>query len=222
MKTLAVAAIAMFASSSVSVAQLRALQFDINNLGFQSFNGAGQASAFGGLTHTGRLDLFDVPALTELLAVSLRTGVGPYVVQPGFTGVLTDMSMSIILTAGDVTGGSLSFDVNGGPGGGGDRYSANIGLGGEVTTYVGGGFKIDGLSLAGRFSDANFAGVPIADFFAAQGGSFLPGDFLTFKIQPNATGAGNADTDIFVTNVPAPGSIACLGLAGLVCVRRRR
>jgi hypothetical protein len=224
MKTMAAAAVgvALLACSSLSVAQQRALQFDINNLGFQAFNSAGQSSAFGGLTHSGRLDLFEEVSLSELLSVSLRVGNGPYQIQPSFTGTLTNLAMSIVLTGGDVTGGSLTFDVNGGPGSGGDRYSATIGVGGEVTNYVGGGFKVEGLTFAGAFSDANFSGVPIADFFAAQGGAFLPGDFITFKIMPNASGAGNADTDIFVTNVPTPGSIACLGLAGLVCTRRRR
>jgi len=224
MKFLAAATVglAMLAGASMSVAQQRSLQFDINNLAFQAFNAGGQASPFGGVSHSGRLDLFDDAVLTELLSVSLRVGNNPYQVQNSFTGVLSDMAMSISLAGGSVTGGTLSFDINGGPGSGGDRYSATIGVGGAVSTYIGGGFKVEGLTFSGAFSDGDFSGVPIPDFFAAQGGTFLPGDFIAFKIMPNANGAGQADTDIFVTNVPTPGSIACLGLAGIACFGRRR
>lgn len=217
-----IAATAMCVFATAGLAQQRTLQFDINNLGFQAFNAGGQASAFGGLSHTGRLDLFESASISELLSVSVRVGTGPFQIQPSFSGTLTDMAMSILLSSGNVTGGTLSFDVNGGPGLGGDRYTASFSAAGNVTTYIGGGFKVEGLSFSGAFSDANFAGVPIADFFAAQGGTFLNGDFIAFKIQPNANGAGQADTDIFVTNVPSGGTIACLGLGGVLCAGRRR
>ncbi len=214
---------ALLVFASAGLAQQRTLQFDINNLSFQAFNSGGQASAFGGLTHTGRLDLFENTTLSELLSVSLRTGVSPFQVQPNYTGSLTDMAMSISLSSGQVTGGTLSFDVNGGPASGGDRYTANFSASGSISSYIGGGWKVEGLSFSGAFTDSDFAGVPIPDFTNSQGGgTFLTGSFIAFKIQPNAGGAGFADTDIFVTNVPTPGSIACLSLGGLLCFGRRR
>ncbi|MBX3377721.1 MAG: hypothetical protein KF678_12045 [Phycisphaeraceae bacterium] len=217
-----IAATALTVFVSAGHAQQRTLQFDVNNLAFQAFNAGGQASAFGGLTHTGRLDFFEDSILSELLSVSIRVGANPFQVQPSYSGTLTDFAMTINLVNGAVTGGNLSFDVNGGPGIGGDRYSASFSAAGVVSNYIGGGFKVEGLSFAGTFSDGDFAGVPIADFFAAQGGAFLPGDFIAFKIQPNASGAGFADTDIFVTNVPTPGAVLCAGLGGLLCLSRRR
>lgn len=212
------AALLVFASTGM--AQSRTLQFDVNNLGFQAFNQLGQSSAFGGLTHSGRLDLFEDLPLSELLSVSIRNGTGPFTVQP-FVGSLTNMAMSLLLTNGAVTGGSIVLDVNNGPGVG-DRYTASIGAAGIVTNYIGGGFKVEGLTLSGSFSDDNFGGVAIADFFATQGGTQNQGNFIGFKIQPDASGAGHADTDIFVTAIPGPGSMGCLAAAGLVAIRRRR
>ncbi len=212
------AALLVFASAGM--AQTRTLQFDVNNLGFQAFNGQGQSSAFGGLAHSGRLDLFEESPITELLSVSIRTGSGPFIMQP-FVGTLTNMAMSLTMTNGAVTGGSLILDVNGGPGPG-DRYSATLSAAGAVSTYIGGGFKVEGLTISGSFSDANFGGVAVADFFASQGGPQNQGSFIGFKIQPDASGAGHADTDIFVTTVPSPGSMACLAAAGIVAIRRRR
>lgn len=214
--------VGVLAFAGTAFAQQRSLQFDINNTSFQAYNAGGQAAPFGGLTHTGRLDFIETLSVTQLLSVSVRNGNDPYQIVPTFSGTLSDLAMSVNLSNGAVTGGSLSFDVNGGPPGGGDRYTATFSAAGNVTTFVGGGFKVEGLSFTGRFSDSNFAGVPIPDFFAAQTGAFLNGDFIAFRIEPNATGGGQADTDIFVTNVPSAGSFACLGLGGLLCLPRRR
>ena len=200
----------------------RTLQFDVNHLAFQAYDGQGVASPFAGTTHTGRLDLFEETSLSELLSLSIRNGVNPFIVQNSYTGTLTDMAMSISLSGGNVTGGTLTLDVNGGPSIGGERYTATFSAAGNVTTYVGGGFKLEGLSFGGNFNDANFSGVPIADFFAAQGGPFLSGDFIAFKVQPTGTGSGHADTDIRVTTVPTQGAVACFALAGLTCAKRRR
>lgn len=215
------AAAALLVFASAGMAQSRTLQFDVNNLAFQAYNAQGQSSAFGGVTHSGRLDLFDDLPLSELLSVSIRVGTLPFATQP-YSGSLTHMAMSIALSNGAVTGGSLTLEVNGGPGVG-DRYSALFGAAGTVTTYIGGGYKVEGLSFTGLFSDNDFAGIPVADFFASQGGTQNQGSFIAFKIQPNGTGAGHADTDIFVTSVvPSPGSMACLAAAGVVVLRRRR
>jgi hypothetical protein len=215
----AVTAALLFAQAGV--AQTRMIQFDVNNLAFQAQNAAGAPVPFGGVSHTGALVLSETLPTTQLVAISIRDGVGPFVEQGGAPWNLTDVSMTINLVNGMVTGGSFLLDINGGPAAG-DRYSAAIGAGGAVSPFVGGGFKIEGLTQNGLFSDAAFGPINIADFFAAQGTPpFLTGSFLNFKIQPTAGGSGFADVDAFVSNIPTPGSIACMAM-GLVIARRRR
>lgn len=219
MKSLvAAAAVAGLALSATSAsAQLRMLQMDVNNLGFQAMNGAGAPAPFGGLTHTGSLVLQETLPTSVLNDIAIQTGgIGNPFVPQAFTGSLGDVMITINLSNGSVTGGSMMVHS------GADMYMANIAPGGSVTTFVGGGFKVDALTSSGMFSGPSFSGVNIADFFAAQAGSGLPGSFLNFRIIPDAQGAGLSDIDIFVSNVPTPGSLALLGMGAAVAVRRRR
>lgn len=217
------AAAAVILCGQAVVAQERTAQFDVNNLTFQARNSLGAPGAFGGLSHTGSLVFTDVLPTTELVAVLMRVDNGPFIAQPGSPWALSDAAMTINLNNGMVTGGSLSIDIGGGPGGGGDRYSATINPGGMVSPFVGGGFVIEGLTSAGAFSDASFGPVGVADFFAAQGTPpFLNGSFLAFRIQPDPNGGGFADLDAFVSNIPAPGSLVLLGIGLVIGARRRR
>lgn len=220
-KLLAAAGILTMAFVPTAIAQERTLQLDVNNIAFQARNALGAPSAFGGLTHTGSLHMMYEAPHTELLAVLIKTGAGPFLPQ-AFMGSLTGATVHIDLNAGAVTGGSMLFDVNGGPATGGDRYSAIIGASGQVSTFVGGGFQIEGLTNSGMFSSPSYGSVNIADFHANQGGNFLIGSFLSFRIQPNAAGAGTADIDVFVSNIPSPGAFALLATGGLFAMRRRR
>jgi hypothetical protein len=211
----AVAAAGLAFTASAS-AQVRMLQMDINSLGFQAQNAAGAPGAFSGLNHTGALVLQDQVPPSVLNDIAVQTGgTGPFLPQ-AFSGGLTDFLMTINLNNGTVTGGSLMVHV------GSSMYSANILPGGMVTNYVGGGFKVEALTGGGAFNSATFAGVNVADFFAAQGGAGLPGSFINFRIEPSVAGAGFSDVDLFVSNIPAPGSLALLGLGGLIATRRRR
>jgi hypothetical protein len=202
----------------------RTLQWDINNLSFQARDANGLPIPFGGLTHTGQVTLVDTLPMTELVEIGIRSAPGqPFAPQGGAPWNLTDVSMTVNLNAGMVTGGTFSIDINGGPVGGGDRYTATIGSAGTITPFVGGGFKIEGLTSNGNFSDAAFGTVNVADFFAAQTSPpGLMGSFLGFRINPNSSGAGTADVDAFVSPVPSPGTMACLGAAGLLFAPRRR
>ena len=208
------AALAVALAAPAALAQ-RAMQFDLNNLNFQAENSGGLPGAFGGLNHTGSVVL-TTAAPSQLVDLALRASPGQAFLAQAAQN-LTNLTMNINLTSGMVTGGTFSLDINGGPGGGGDRYTANIGSAGTVTPFVGGGFKIEGLTSAGAFSDSTFATVPISDFMGS-----VTGSFLSFRINPDANGHSFADVDAFVNAVPAPGSIACVALGVLVAARRRR
>jgi hypothetical protein len=213
---------AVLLCATAADAQQRRLQFDINNLSYQFLNSVGAPAAFPGTTATGTFQIVDQLPTSILNGILIRTGAAsnPFVSQ-SFTGGLSDVAININLAAGLVTGGSVLIDLNGGPAAG-DRYTANIIAGGSVqdsVVPVPGSFTIDSLTAGGHFSDNNLAGVAIADFFPS---SVLTGDFLAFRINPNAQGNGFADVDLFVNNVPTPGPAALLALGGVLAFRRRR
>jgi len=196
------------------------MQIDMNDMSFQSLDEAGAPAPFGGESHTGAVEI-TFNAQSQIKAVLIKDQpFGPFVPQDDFNGILTDITYTISLDAGLVTGGSFAVDVDGGEGGGGDTYEGLIGASGHVDgTQT--GFSIDGISLSGAFSDPDFGGVDATDWFAAQGvGDNLEGSFLAFKINPDEAGAGISDVDAFVV-VPAPAGAIVL-LAGLVGARRRR
>ena len=124
------------------------------------------------------------------------------------------------LVHGPVTGGNILIRINNN-----DQYACNITPGsGAVSNFIGGGFKVEGLSRNGFFNDAQFGNVNVAPWFNAQGLNGLMGSFLQFNFNPNAQGVSNADMDYFVDAVPLPvGAWAGLAtLVGVVVVRRVR
>lgn len=177
------------------------LQFDVNTIRIQTQNAQGQNSAFGGLMHTGSVVFSFQANATALIGVYIDNA------NAGFNGSLSNFTGVVNLVSGHVTGGSLSVAVNGGT----DSYTCDIVPNlGQVSTYVGGGFKIDGLTYNGQFSDNLFGNVDVSPF----AGGNLPGSFLQFNFDPNASGAGFADMDLFVQAVPLPAAAWC-GLVGM-------
>ena len=221
-RAMGLAAAAALSLSSGAMAGLT-LQLDLNALAIQVQDGSGANSAFGGTSHTGKVVL-DKGAFGTLFAVSLQSlPNGPFVNQ-GFSGTLFDVDGEILLSGGAVVGGFLDVFINGGT----DSYTAKIvnGQGSVKPSLIGGGFTIDGLTFAGMFSDATFGNVDVSQFFNAQGANGLPGSFLQFNFDPNASGAGFADIDAFVT-VPLPpaawaGMATLAGVMGLGYLRRRK
>jgi hypothetical protein len=206
------AAVATALASAGAVNAAQTLQFDLNSFNTQARDTGGVNSAFGGLTHSGSV-VFSLGA-GYLNAISVSSG-GPFINQ-NFTGTLTGLSGQVNLSNGLVTGGNLLITVNGGS----DTYSTGIASVGQVSTYVGGGFKIEGLTINGVFSDALFGNVDVSAWF----NQVLAGSFLQFNFNPDATGAAVADMDLFVTVVPLPpASLAGMAtLCGLFVWRRAR
>jgi hypothetical protein len=214
---------AAFAASAITllavpaIAQERTLQFDVNNAQFQARSVTG-APAMLSTSFTGSLTLGFVAGTTTLDMVAIRNAVsGDFQPQP-FAGSLTGFNVVINLVNGFVDSGEIQLVVSGG-----DSYVAGVssGGGGRLSSFIGGGFFLDGLTFGGQFTDADFQGVAIPDFFANQQPNGLPGSFFNFKLTSNPQG-GNADIDIFVTNIPSPGSLALVAAGGGLIARRRR
>lgn len=193
------------------------LAIDINGLAVQSLNSALNPAAFGGVTHTGAVSIAH-DGNSILAGVSID-GVN----MPKTPGLSLTASGRIDLLNGNVMGGFFSVLLSDG-----SAYDASIVSGaGKVTTQVGQGFKIDGLTFNGLFSDSGlpgmvdrFAGVDISAFTSLEP---LFGAFLQFAFSPNAQGY-DADSDLdLVVTIPLPGSagLAAVGLLGLASRRRR-
>jgi hypothetical protein len=212
-KHASLAAAAVIALAGTTASAQRSIQFDLNYLPFQVVDDNGNNAPFGGVNHTGSI-IYDVDAGSLFAGVFIKDPPNPYQKQNSFSETLGDVDIIIDLLNGVPTGGSVLVELDNG-----DSFTADITGGAKVEPFVGGGWKVDVLTSNGGFSDADWGGVPVADFFAA--GNTLAGSFLAFKINPEADGSGEGDIDLFHT-VPAPGSIACIALAGLVALRRRR
>lgn len=219
MKKFAFALAVVLAAGSAAHA-VPVLQLDINSFNAQARNGAGANSAFGGTTHTGSV-VFSMAATTMLNSVAIQSVQNGPFANAGFTGSLFNYTGVINLVNGQVTGGNMLVSINSGT----DTYSCNIRPGsGFVSTYVGGGFKIEALTFGGLFSDAAFGNVNVSPWFAAQSPNGLLGSFLQFNFAPDATGFATSDIDVFVDVVPLPNAgLAGLGMiGGLIGYRRLR
>lgn len=193
------------------------LQIDINGFQTQAVNSGGAPVAFGGLTHTGAVQFSLGSGLIN--GIGIRTVANGPFVNAGFTGTLADFTGQINLNNGLVTGGSITVTLTNG-----DTYTTLISAGsGMVSTYVGGGFKIEALTHGGMFNDSMFANVDVTPWFNAQSPNGLPGSLLQFNFNPDAGGASPADMDLFVSVPLPPAAWAGLGtLVGLIAVRRLR
>ena len=210
----AVGAVSLLAVSAVQADPI--LQFDVNAFHVQAKNSGGGNSAFGGLTHTGSVDFSMIQGASVLNGMFANGPGGGPLQNMGFNGTLSNFTGQVNMTNGQVTGGFLTIAVNGGS----DSYTTNISASGHVESFIGGGFKIEGLSNGGAFSDALFGNVDVSNWFNQT----LIGSFLQFNWLTDEFGAGSADMDVFVDVVPLP-SAAWAGLAslaGIVVVRKVR
>lgn len=200
------------------------LQMDLNSFAAQATSNTGNPpvnSPFGGLTHTGAVR-FSKGTNGVLAGIFIQNVVNGPFTSANFTGNLTAFSGQVNLTNGQVTGGSVTVTINTG-----DTYTCAIKPGsGAVSSFVGGGFKIEALTQSGFFSDNLFGNVNVTPWFNNQGAIGLGGSFLQFNFNPDANGLATSDMDLFVDANPIPlPAAAWMGMAtlgGLVAVRRFR
>jgi hypothetical protein len=223
-RVICASAVAVLAGAGSASAQM-VLHMDVNSIRVQVRDGAGTASAFGGLSHTGSINFSFDMGVTSLVAVQTQNGSETPVNQ-NFTGSLSNFTGVINLVNGQVTGGNLSVNVDSN-----DTYTADVTPNaGAVSTFVGGGFKVEGLTFNGMFTDSMFGNVNIAQWFSSQGqNGGLLGSFLQFNFSPNQTGASHSDMDIFVNAqvipLPPAAMTGIATLAGIMVagyIRRRR
>lgn len=217
-------AVAVLAGAGTASADM-VLHMDVNSIRIQVRNAGGAASSFGGLSHTGSIDFSFDMGVTSLLAVQTQNGSATPVNQ-NFNGNLTNFSGVINLVNGQVTGGNLAVHVDSN-----DTYTADVTPNaGAVSSYIGGGYKVEGLTFNGMFTDSMFGNVDVAPWFASQGNNGgLLGSFLQFNFNPDQSGGSYSDMDIFVSAqvipLPPAAMTGIATLAGIMVagyIRRRR
>ena len=205
--------------AGVAASAAPVLQFDVNGFTAQALNGAGANSVFTGVNHTGAVQFSIGSGLLNGIFIQ-STSPGPFI-NAGFAGfTLTAFNGQVNLANGQVTGGSLTIQLNNN-----DQYTCAIKPGsGFVSTYVGGGFIIEALTNQGFFNDSQYGNVNVSPWFNSQGLAGLPGSFLQFNFNPTTKGATTADMDLFVDVVPLPSGVApaLATLSGLAVLRRLR
>ena len=212
-KTLLAAAALVLSAGAVATAT-PTLQFDVN--GFNA-----QASGTVNTSFTGSITISKGAGLLNDVAIR-SVANGPFVSQGTGGFPLGAFSGVINFVNGLVTGGNIVLQNTNNPI---DAYTCNITpSSGSITTFVGGGFKIEALTRNGLFSDASFGSINVSPWFNIQGAQGLPGSFLQFNFSPNANNFATSDMDLFCDVVPLPaavwGGLATLG--GVIAVRRLR
>jgi len=220
----AVAGVASLALAPTWTLAASLLEFDANSITIQATDAAGNASAFGGLTHTGKLK-FNKDGNSDLGLVV--NGVN----QSGvFTATFLDLVGEVSFVNGLSTGGSMFVKVRNADTSV-DTYSFNIAAGDPLSKPVGAisfgltGYQFDASTTAGFFNDANYGGVDVSPWFAGQVPSGLSGSFFQLKYTPDGQGfSDTSNVDILSTTaVPLPSAAAAgLGLIGALALVRRQ
>ncbi|MEX2217586.1 MAG: hypothetical protein WD749_02405 [Phycisphaerales bacterium] len=217
------AAVATVLAAGAAVSGAPIFHFDVNGLTVQARDASGASGTFGGLSHTGSLSFGFQGGVSQIAAIGIQETIGGASQNQNFTGVLTSFTGTVNMVNGRITGGTFRITA------GEDFYQADIvPQVGAVSNYVGGGYKLDGLTFNGQFGDSQFVNVDVSPWFNMQhlaGGLF--GSFLQFNWAPNASGFSYADMDVFVDVIPLPpaawtgmATLAGIGLIGYI--RRRR
>ena len=184
------------------------LRIDVNSLTVEA------GSGFDGETHSGVLNVMsDGDSTLEDMRIDAVSHGG----DAGLAGLIGE----IRLENGVVTGGGFELTLTDNT-----SYTALIGGGtGDVDRQQGQGFSADGLTDNGRFDDLTdgieFGGIDVSEWFEQRGS--LAGSFYLFGFSPDATGAdSDVNLELYLTAVPAPGSVALAGVGVMMANRRKR
>lgn len=222
-----ITALVVVALSSASPAHAGPeLQFDLNTITTRITNNTGGGAFDENFTGSLRLGHNSLSSMARILIDGTSTNFDRDI-SDGNGWALSHFSAKINITDGAVVGGFIYLEVesfqNGVRTSEINTYEADIVAGiGAVRRQAGQGFRIDGLTMEGMFSDASFAGVDISPWFNAQP---LAGSFINFSFDPGQNPFGedqNSNVDIFVV-VPLPlASVIGLAGVGILTLTRRR
>lgn len=127
--------------------------------------------------------------------------------------------LEIAFLNGDIVSGglSVSHDQTGSE----NTYVATLSPGVNSILDIGGGsFILGGLTFGGLWNNpaGTFLGVDISPWGSVQP---VDGFFANIAFEPDANNF-DSDVDVDVFQIPAPGTLALVGLGGLAAARRRR
>jgi len=183
-------------ASAASAQAASVLSLDLNSLAVQSRDAAGNAVAFDGLTHTGKLSVSR--GANGFVSAIEMDGANQ---MASFGGVMDSITGEIFLSNGVVTGGSFTLTVSAYEET--DTYTFTLSPDAQSKVVkVGSGFLISSLTSAGAFDDSAFGGIDVSAF----GGSALEGLFVQFLYQPSESGRDrNADIELTINPAGGPG-----------------
>ena len=218
------AGVAVLSAPALASSVLK-FEFDVNSITIQATDAQGNASAFGGVNHTGNL-VFSNDA-DSTLAIGINGAS-----QPSFNASFLCMNGHISYVNGVSTGGSMNIKVLN-PDSSTDTYSFLVAPGDPVARPLGAisfsllGYQFDSNTLQGNFSDANYGGVDVSPWFNAQPQVGLAGAFFQLKYAPDERGfSDQSDVDIDVNTpvgVPLPSTAAAgCALIGVLALGQRR
>jgi len=190
-----------------ALAAMTTLHLDLNSITVTAGGG------FDGETHTGQLSI-GMDGDSDVFRIEIDG------VDQAMSAALSGLDGSIWLENGQVVGGSFLVTMSDGA-----SYETVVGSGaGDVGSQHGQGFMVDGLTGFGGFEELvagkDFAGVDVSPWLEPRGG--LDGSFLLFGFGPDAQGFDDdANLELYLTAVPAPGSVA-LGSMGIAFANRRK
>jgi hypothetical protein len=182
-------------TSSAKAASITTLHMDINSVTISAYDSTGTTPvAFSGDTFTGQLQF----GVNPDSVISTDIDDNP---DDGFNAQLTGMTGDLQLTAGVLTGGSVTVTVQ--DGAATDSYSYNVTAGtGDVSqspnlsVFDQLGYELAGATTGGTFANSDFGGVDVQTWVNNEP---LSGDFFQFHYRPNGDGTDQGgDVELYV------------------------
>jgi hypothetical protein len=204
------AGLSALAASHARAASITSLHMDINSVTISAFDSTGTTPvAFTGDAFTGQLQFGTNPDST--LATDIDGNPAD-----GFTGEITGFTGDLQLTAGALTGGTVTVSVA--DGAATDSYTYNVvGGSGAVSRSPSApvfnqlGYELAGDTNGGTFANSDFGGINVQTWVNDEP---LSGDFFQFHYRPNGQGTDQGgDVELYVNGLsPAGGPTPTVAL----------